>query len=195
MWWVSAGKKHCSWWCAICGEKSERRAPNRLLVVQTGENASQAKVFKVHAVPQGACENLINALKLLANQQKDGDSSIQSIVTGLCERSRKGIMDGLRNIIEVDNRSAPEVGHLKEGTRPFEVRRPELEEGCPEVSIREGPGELTLRTEEVGSKKACINVDHIVENRSGPPLVDTDWHAFCLATYKGVEGRDWEDFF
>ena len=21
VWWVSAGKKHCTWWCAICGEK------------------------------------------------------------------------------------------------------------------------------------------------------------------------------
>ena len=28
----------------------------------------QAKVFKAHALPQGVCENLINALKLLANQ-------------------------------------------------------------------------------------------------------------------------------
>ena len=74
MWWVSAGKKHCSWWCAICGEKYEWRAPNRLLVIQTGASASQAKVFKAHAVPQGFCENLINALKQLANQQKDGDS-------------------------------------------------------------------------------------------------------------------------
>ena len=96
VWWVSAGKKHCSWWCAICGEICDWRAPNRLLVVQTGDSASQAKVFKAHAVPQGVCENLINALKLLANQQKDGDSPIQSIVTGLCERSRKGIMEGLR---------------------------------------------------------------------------------------------------
>ena len=145
--------------------KYKWRVPNRLLVVQTGDNASQAKVFKAHAVPQGVCENLINALKLLANQQKDGDSPVQSIVTGLCERSRKGIMEGLRNIIEVDNRSAQEVGRLKEGTSSFEVRRPKFEEGCPEVSIREGPGELTLRTEEVGSKKACINVDHIVEDR------------------------------
>ena len=34
-------------------------------------------------------DNLINALKLLAIHQKDGDSPIQSIVTGLHERSRK----------------------------------------------------------------------------------------------------------
>ena len=59
-------------------------------MVQTGASASQAEVSKAHAVPQGLCENLINALKLLANQQKDGDSPIQSIVGGLCERSRNG---------------------------------------------------------------------------------------------------------
>ena len=51
VWWVPAGKKHCSWWCAICGEKYDWRAPNRLLVVQTGDSASQAKVFAAHAVP------------------------------------------------------------------------------------------------------------------------------------------------
>ena len=78
VWWVSAGKKHNSWWCAICGEKCDWRAPNWLLVVQTGGSASQTKVFKAHAVPQGLCENLINALKLLANQQKDGESPVQS---------------------------------------------------------------------------------------------------------------------
>ena len=66
-----------------------------MLVVQLGTNANEAKVFKAHAAPQGLCENLINALNLLANQQTDGDCPIQSIVTGLHERSRKGIMDGL----------------------------------------------------------------------------------------------------
>ena len=102
---------------------------------------SQAKVFKAHAVPQDPCENLINALKLQANQQKDGDSSKQSIVTGLCERSRKDITEGLRIFIEVDDHCA------------LEVRRPKCEEESPEVLIRQGPEELTLRTEEVGSKK------------------------------------------
>ena len=40
----------------------------------------QAKAFKAHAVPQGLCANLINALKLLANQQEDGDGLLQNIV-------------------------------------------------------------------------------------------------------------------
>ena len=100
-------------------------------------------------------------------------------------------MEGLRNFIKVDSRRALEVGHLKEGTRFYGVGRPKFEEGCPEASIREGPEELTPRAEEVGSQKACINVDHIAEDRWGPPLVDADWHAFCQAIYKRIEGSQW----
>ena len=55
-------------------------------------------------------------------------------------------MKGLRNFTDVDNHSVLDVGYLKEGTRLFEMRRPKVEEGGPEVSIREGPEELTLRT-------------------------------------------------
>ena len=70
--------------------------------------------------------------------------------------------------LKLINHSALDVGYLNEGTRSFEVRRPKIEEGCPEVSIREGPEELTLGTEEVGSQEACINVDHIAQDRWGP---------------------------
>ena len=59
-------------------------------MVQLGANAKEAKVFKAHATPLGLCDNLINALKLLANQQRDGNSPTQSIVTGRHERSREG---------------------------------------------------------------------------------------------------------
>ena len=94
-------------------------------------------------------------------------------------------MEGLRNSIEVNNHCALDVGHLNEGTRSFEVPRPKCEEGSPEVSTREGPEELTLRTEEVGSQKSCINVDHIAEDRWRPSMVNADWHAFCQAIYAG----------
>ena len=79
--------------------------------VQTGECASQAKFSK--AVPQGLCENLIDALKLLANQQKDGDSPFQSVATGLCERSSTVIMEGARNFTRVNNHCPLEVSHLR----------------------------------------------------------------------------------
>ena len=93
VWWVSGGKT-AKWWCAICGEEYDWRQPNRLLVVQTGDSVSQAKVFKAHAVPQGFCGNLINALKLLANQQDDGDGLIQNVVINLGEGAgRASLMD------------------------------------------------------------------------------------------------------
>ena len=82
---------------------------------------------------------------MFANQQEDGYGLIQSIVTCLCDRSRKGITEGPRNFVRVDNHCALEVGHQIEGPRSFEVRRPKCEEGSPEVLIKEGPDELTLR--------------------------------------------------
>ena len=42
-----------------------------------GTNEDEAKVFRALAVPQGLGENPINTRKVLANQQKDGDSPIQ----------------------------------------------------------------------------------------------------------------------
>ena len=57
--------------------------------MQTGDSIEQAKVFKAHAIPQGLCAKLVNALKLLANQQEDGDGLLQNIVKNLGKESRK----------------------------------------------------------------------------------------------------------
>ena len=43
----------------------------------------------------------------------------------------------------------------------------------------------------MGTWKLCINVDNIAKEWWCLPLVDADWHAFCLALYKGIEGEDW----
>ena len=167
---VNAGKT-TKWWCAICGEKYYWRQPNRLLVVQTGDSFEQAKVFKANAVPQGLCENLVNALKLLANQQEDGDGLLQNIVTNLGKGSRKGLTDGLRDFIRVDNHRALDVGELHRGTGTFEVREPKAPEGGSDVIVRESPDELTLRAEEVHTSKAYMDVNHIKPKRWSPPLV------------------------
>ena len=75
--------------------------------------------------------------------------------------------------------------------RPFKVQRPTFSEDYS-VVLREGAGDLALRAEEVDTPNACINVDHIEENRWSPPLVVADWHAFCQAIYKGIEGEESE---
>ena len=88
-------------------------------------------------------------------------------------------MDGLRNTIDVDNRSA--VDGLRRGTKSMQVKKPQFREVFPEAVIREGADELTLRAEEVGSRRTFIDTKHIELERWGPPLVDSDWHAFCQA--------------
>ena len=114
--------------------------------MQTGENFEQAKVFKAHAIPQGLCANLINALKLLANQQEDGDGLFRNIVTNRGKGSRKGLTDGLRDFIRVDNDRALDVGEIRRGTETFEVRKLKVPEGCSDVIVRESPDELTCQT-------------------------------------------------
>ena len=137
-------------------------------------------MFSAHAVPQGLCENLINALKLLANQPKDGDSPIQNTIMGLKEKSRERITNGLRSFNASDNYRAVEVGHLRRGQRPFKVVRPKMN-GDRSEAQREGEDDLTLRAEEFDTLKACINVDHIDKNVWRPPSVDADCYAFCQA--------------
>ena len=91
------------------------------------------KRSRAHAVPQGLCENLTNALKLLANQRKDG------IIMGLQEKCRDRVTNGLRSFIASDNYSAVEVGYLCRGQQPFMVVRPKMNGECSEV-VRAGAG-------------------------------------------------------
>ena len=72
--------------------------------------------------------------------------------------------------------------------------RPKISGDSSEV-LREGADDLTLRAEEINTQKACINVDHIYEKLWGPPSADADWHAFCQAIYKGVEGSEWRELY
>ena len=91
-------------------------------------------------------------------------------------------MDGQRRFIEADNHSAVDVGDLRRGTISVNVEQPQFSEAFPEAVNREGADELTLRADEVGTK-------HIEFERWRPSLVDADWHAFCQAIYKGIEGK------
>ena len=120
---------------------------------------------------------------------------IQVIVTtfGEGKQKRRGLTEGLREFTEIDNERALEDGHLDQCMGKFGVRRPKVPEACPDVTERESPDELTLSAEEVGAVKTNINVHNIEEERWGPPSVDYDWYAFCLALYKGIEGEDWRD--
>ena len=116
-------------------------------------------------------------------------------MTNPCEESRKGLTNGLREFITIDNHRNFGVRHLKEGSGTFKIRRWRGQEEGPEVAVREITDELPLEAEEVGTWKTYTNVDHIAKERWGPLLVDADWHAFCQALCKGIEGEDWGELY
>ena len=88
--WSSAhAKKQCNYLCAACGGQYNWKVPNRVLVMQDSTDRREAEVFRAHCAPLGVCDTLINALKLLANQQKDGDSPVKSVVTRLMKEAEK----------------------------------------------------------------------------------------------------------
>ena len=53
-----------------------------MFVPQESAAPSDAKLFRAYAPPQGLCENLTSALKLLASQQTRGDSFVDTIFQG-----------------------------------------------------------------------------------------------------------------
>ena len=114
-------KKQCSWWCAACGGQYDWRAPNRVLVIQDSVDPCEASVFRAHAAPQGLCDNLINSLKLLTNQQRDGDSPVGSIVKGFRVKKSHRFVDGQRTFIKADYQEAVNLGGVRQGTKSVQV--------------------------------------------------------------------------
>ena len=74
-------------------------------------------------------------------------------------------MEGLSSFIEIDNHSAVDVGHLRNGIRSFHVQEARFCEEYPEAANREGGDELTSRADDVKTLKTCIIIYHFEENR------------------------------
>ena len=147
MWWVSTrhGKKQ---WCAAFGGQYNWKHPNRVLLTQNSAYPSEAKVFWARAPPQGACESLVCALKLLANQQTGGDSLVDTLSGGLQEKSRLKMMEELRRFFKVDDHEAVKIGDLEKYQVVLHVVGSNFNRAdFPEAAVREGV-ELTLRREE-----------------------------------------------
>ena len=80
--------------------------------------------------------------KLLANQQKDDDSLVRMIVSGLLEESRRKIMDGLRLFISVDKHATVKIGDLQKDTRPKKVTETSFATDFPGAVIWQDANEL-----------------------------------------------------
>ena len=76
------------------------------MTIQEGGDASEATVFRAHALPQGACENLVCALAPLAHLQAGGHNLVDAIFEVLHEHGRLETTNELRRFIEKDSREA-----------------------------------------------------------------------------------------
>ena len=86
------------------------------MTIQEGGDASEATVFRAHALPQGACENLVCALAPLAHLQAGGHNLVDAIFEVLHEHGRLETTNELRWFIE---KGQPRGGeHLRLGEDP-----------------------------------------------------------------------------
>ena len=93
--------------------------PNRVLLVQDCADPSDAKVFRAHAPSQGACENLVCALKVF------GESAYR--VRQLCGYALRGFIE--------DNHEAIKIEDLEKNSEAIKVG-PNFDRNVP----RCGPG-------------------------------------------------------
>ena len=72
------------------------------------------------------CENLVCALKLLANKQLGGDCPVDVLVEELQVRSRLKMMEELRRFTMVDRHEAVTIGDLERTLVTVQVVEPKF---------------------------------------------------------------------
>ena len=80
---------------------------------------------------------MVTAHKLLAHQQKDGDSPVSMVVQDSPEKRRLKIMDGLRRFIMVDTH-AVKVGDLENNMESRPVVKPKFTRERQNVFVETG---------------------------------------------------------
>ena len=109
-----AREEQCNW-CAACGGQYNWKDPNRVLLKQDSADPSKANVFRAHAPPQGACENLV--LRAETASWTRSWKVCRSTV-------RLKIMDELMRFIDVDNHEAVKIGDLEKHSEAIKVGGP-----------------------------------------------------------------------
>ena len=160
------------------------RAAGGVRLVAASTDDREASVFRAHAAPRATCENLTNA-------REAPDKS--------AEGWRQSSWDNCHRFVgekpQQDHGRAQELHLRKQGTCTGKQGQGKWQSQSP-------------RPQELLSEKVRMNFfyEHVrkvccapsLTHRTwetkggGLPLVDADWHAFCQATFHGVEGPEWE---
>ena len=89
-----------------------------------------------------------------------------------------------------------DVGHLRQGTRPHHVQKPNISEAFPEAAIREGADELTMRADEVETLRALHQHKTTLSSKDGDRrwLMRTGMPSAKQST-KELNGEEWEELY
>ena len=149
----SKSKKQCNQWCAARSGQYNWREPNRVRATQHSADPSEAKVFRAHAPPQGACEHLTRSLNLLAGLQTGGEGVVDTIFEDfLQEQSRLKTTKEQRRFIDLDNHDAVKIGDMEKISKAIKVVKAKFNrEIYQNAAVRDGLDELPLRQGEEGT--------------------------------------------
>ena len=135
-------------------------------------------MFKAHAPPSGAFDNVIVVLKLLTNLQ---ENFIEVVCEGITENCRWKVVAALRQFIEVDNLKAlVSVKLLDQHRVVTKLVGPQFNlMDFRKTDVEEESEELPLRNGERRGQKAFVDTTRINGTRWSFLLVDSDWIALC----------------
>ena len=129
----------------------------------------------------------MNALKLLANQQKDGDSPVKIQYKALLRE--KSAQNRAQSFIMVDNHEAVKDGDSEKNMESRKVVKPKFTTDFLDAMVREGADELTLRAVKEGMLRTFIDTTDAGDNGWEPPLGYEDWHAIFAKVSRDQNGK------
>ena len=80
----SRKRRLCDWWCVACGGQFDWREGNTVLTTQASCRLEDIWVFKAHAPPPGACDNMIIL--------REKGNIIEVVHEGIKESSRRKVV-------------------------------------------------------------------------------------------------------
>ena len=143
MWWVSSGhrRKQCKSLCEAYGGHYNHKNPNRSLVIQDGVSASETKVFRALALPQGVCGNLIITLALDEPAERWRQSRRDDCGGPFWKTQRKITEERRRLSIKTTWKLSSLETQKERFSEARNVVGPNFLAGFREAIVREGPDE------------------------------------------------------
>ena len=159
-----------------------------LPALQTGDTTRDRIVFRAYAAPDGECDSLSCARKLITNSVKENK---MGIVENSWKRAARTGHERSETVRSRRQQESPchngSIGKLWRGCTKQCRSRFDLSTHA-NACVVEGDEVFTLRRKECSAPQLFFNTAQVPEDLWGPPLVEEDWVAICLAANEDAVG-------